>query len=252
MKYKVGDKVRIREDLSEDMLHGELYAIDQMLDYRGKVVTIKDVCKYCYLIKEDHGEWAWTDEMFEDTSTKDTNRVEILFARKSKDVILPSKKDENAGVDIYAYFEEDFMIIPPHTTKMIPTGLYSCCSADYYIQLLERGSTGTKGIAQRCGVIDSGFRGEWFVPITNTTTQQIVISKLSQEETVKAICEPLGSFTLFNSMINDAITYYPYTKAICQAVVLPVPKTIIKEISVEELQSIPSQRGDGCIGSSGK
>lgn len=175
---------------------------------------------------------------------KNINKTKILFARKNKDVILPSKKDENAGMDIYAYFKEDFMIIPPHTTKMIPTGLYSCCSKDYYIQLLERGSTGTKGIALRCGVIDSGFRGEWFVPITNTTEGNLVITKISNEETLKAISH--------NGLIKAGTILYPYTKAICQCVVLPVPKTIIKEISVEELQSIPSERGEGCIGSSGK
>lgn len=244
MRYKVGDKVRIREDLNEDVYYGGICAMDGMLDYRGVEVTILDVYEHYYLIKEDGGESGWTRDMFEDAFIKDVNKVEILFARKSKDVILPSKKDENAGIDIYAYFEEDFMIIPPHTTKMIPTGLYSCCSKDYYIQLLERGSTGTKGIAQRCGVIDSGFRGEWFVPITNTTGGNLVITKISNEETLKAISH--------NGLIKAGTILYPYTKAICQAVVLPVPKTIIKEISVEELQSIPSQRGDGCIGSSGK
>ena len=45
---------------------------------------------------------------------------------------------------------------------------------------------------------------------------------------------------------------YPYTKAICQALLLPVPKVEIEEISLEELKAIPSERGEGKLGSSGK
>jgi hypothetical protein len=33
---------------------------------------------------------------------------------------------------------------------------------------------------------------------------------------------------------------------------LPVPKMDVKEISAEELQNIPSKRGKGALGSSGK
>lgn len=166
---------------------------------------------------------------------------ELFFARKNETVILPTKNDENAGYDIYANFEEDYMVIPPHTTKMIPTGLYSACSKDYYIQLLERGSTGTKGIAQRCGVIDSGYRGEWFVPLTNTTSNLIVISKVDVDEIVENLCAA-----------RNSVIIYPYSKAICQAAILPVPKMEVKEISVDEIMNIKSERGTGSLGSSGK
>jgi dUTP pyrophosphatase len=53
------------------------------------------------------------------------------------------------------------------------------------------------------------------------------------------------------SVINDSIIY-PYEKALCQAIVLPVPKMNVKEISAEELKAIPSKRGEGMLGSSGK
>ena len=76
---------------------------------------------------------------------KKEERVPVYFARKAEDVILPSKKDENAGLDVYAYFEEDFMVLPPHQATMIPTGLYSCVSDDYVLLGRDRGSTGTKG-----------------------------------------------------------------------------------------------------------
>ena len=45
---------------------------------------------------------------------------------------------------------------------------------------------------------------------------------------------------------------YPYEKAIAQFVMIEVPKFIEREVSLEELQSIKSERGMGALGSSGK
>ena len=47
-------------------------------------------------------------------------------------------------------------------------------------------------------------------------------------------------------------TLYPYEKAICQALVVPVPTVEVEEYTYEELKAIPSQRGNGALGSSGK
>ena len=51
---------------------------------------------------------------------------------------------------------------------------------------------------------------------------------------------------------KDNPTIYPYSKAICQALVLPVPRVGIVEISYDELINIPSERGLGMLGSSNK
>ncbi len=66
MKYKVGDKVRIREDLVTGGNYGGSVAVDDMVDMGGNVVTIEKVGKESgYCIEEDPDHYFWTDEMFE-------------------------------------------------------------------------------------------------------------------------------------------------------------------------------------------
>lgn len=65
MKYKVGDKVRIREDLVMGGNYGGSVAVDDMADMGGSVVTIERVGNLGYYIEEDPDGYCWTDEMFE-------------------------------------------------------------------------------------------------------------------------------------------------------------------------------------------
>ena len=66
MRYKVGDKVRIRSDLEESETYGDQTFVKQMEKYKGKLVTISEEHPRFYYIKEDKDEnWCWTDEMFE-------------------------------------------------------------------------------------------------------------------------------------------------------------------------------------------
>ncbi len=167
----------------------------------------------------------------------------VKFAKVRPNAKIPSKRDEDMGFDIYACFDEDYIVIKPHETKLIPTGIASVCDSDYGFLVFERGSTGSKGIARRCGVIDSGYRNEWFIGLTNTTDKVLFISKLSEEETY--------SKYYYDGVMPKSFVY-PYSKAIAQALVVPVPKTDVEEISYEELQNIKSERGLGALGSSGK
>ena len=85
-------------------------------------------------------------------------------------------------------------------------------------------------------VIDSGYRNEWFVPITNTTDKTLYIAKNTSDINVN----------------NKDSFAYPYGKAIAQAIIIPVPQVDIEEYTYDELKAIPSQRGNGALGSSGK
>lgn len=171
----------------------------------------------------------------------------VKFAKVRPDAKIPSKRDEDMGFDIYACFDEDYIVIKPHETKLIPTGIAGACDSDYGFVVFERGSTGSKGIARRCGVIDSGYRNEWFIGLTNTTDKMLFISKLSAKDTY---IDYYGyEIDEMKSMKNFI---YPYSKAIAQALVFPVPKTEVEEIPYEELMNIPSERGMGMLGSSSK
>lgn len=162
----------------------------------------------------------------------------VKFAKTKPNAIIPTKRLEDAGYDVYPCFDEDYIIIKPHTTVIIPTGIASACDTDYCFVLHERSSTGTKGMAQRCGIIDSGYRGEWGVPITNTNDVPIVICK---KESITDFND-FASILLFSYGEANYILY-PYEKAICQALVLPVPEVEIEEYTYEELKAIPSGKG---------
>ena len=107
---------------------------------------------------------------------------DLYFAKVNPNAIIPTKEKENAGYDIYACFDRDFFIIPPHSTELVPTGIASAISDKYYLGVAERGSTGKIGMKYSAGVIDSGYRGEIFIALSNINNVDIIISKLPKEE----------------------------------------------------------------------
>lgn len=97
MKYKVGDKVRVRSDLEIGEYYGDDQFIDEMADLRGKIVTIESVCssnyKECYYISESI--YNWTDEMLEDVVEDDNTTIEQLKLKlKQKDAQIAYLKGQ--------------------------------------------------------------------------------------------------------------------------------------------------------------
>ena len=148
------------------------------------------------------------------------------------------KREEDAGYDVYALFEKDetFKIINPHETVIFRTGVKTSFPSDYYIKLEERTSTGTLGLSQRAGVIDSGYRGEWMIPITNMNNIPVIVSRLPKEK-----IDYDGEFI-----------YYSYNRALAQAVIHKAEHKDFIIVNDKTINSIPSERGTGKLGSSGK
>lgn len=166
---------------------------------------------------------------------------DLFFSQLRPTSKVPTKRLEDGGYDVYADFEEEMITIPPHSVVKIPTGIASAFHESKVIILKERGTTGTKNMTQKAGVIDSGFRGEWFVPVGNDNPATVVISKLDEEATVKRFAKS-----------ETPIIYFPYEKAIAQALVIEVPRMIVQVVPPEHLQLFVSERTMGELGSSGK
>jgi dUTP pyrophosphatase len=164
---------------------------------------------------------------------------EIYFAKLKSNARIPSKRDEDGAYDIYACLDEQFTIIEPLTSKLIPTGICSAFDSKYVFVFEERGSTGIKNIKRNAGVIDSGYRNEWFACIENLNTKPLLIYN----------GEP--NF-LSSDLINKGYVLYPTSKAIVQAILHEVPQVNVVEKTPEEIRSITSERGMGMLGSSGK
>lgn len=73
MKYKVGDKVKVRDDLMVGHCYSYYAYCGNMVNFRGKTVTIKSVAYDFYRIEEDRQTSCWTDGMFEDVNENDVD-----------------------------------------------------------------------------------------------------------------------------------------------------------------------------------
>ena len=66
-KLKIGDKVRIRNDLKGDNMYGGLYFDPSMEQYNGEthVITSMSICDNYHLDIDSRLDWAWNDAMVE-------------------------------------------------------------------------------------------------------------------------------------------------------------------------------------------
>ena len=73
MKYNIGDRVKIKEDLEYDEIYGGVYVTDTMLKYRGEVAEIAEVNSNFndrYILK-DCGIYWFHEDMLEPINDSD-------------------------------------------------------------------------------------------------------------------------------------------------------------------------------------
>ncbi len=163
----------------------------------------------------------------------------MKIKKLKEEAIIPSKREEDAGYDFYSIFEEDFKLFMPGEIFLAPTGLAFEIPKDWVLYVAERGSTGSKGISRRCGIVDSGYRGELFVALNNTSKKPVLFYKDEWG---------IDAFLQSQDLDREKVTLYPQKKAIAQGLLLYCPHVEIEV--VEELSD--SQRGEGALGSSKK
>lgn len=141
----------------------------------------------------------------------------IKVKKLKEDAIIPTKGSKYAaGYDLYACINEP-ITIKPHTTKKIGTGLSIAVPEGYFGAIVARSGIATKrGLApaNKIGVCDSDYRGEYIIALHNDT---------DQEQTIN-----------------------PHER-IAQLIVLPY--LAVEFVEVDELDE--TERGEGGFGSTG-
>ena len=77
MKYKIGDRVKVRSDLTSSKLYDGYGVVDKMIRKREKIVTITVVHVDYYEINEDT--FCWTDQMFEGLAEDELTAEEAII-----------------------------------------------------------------------------------------------------------------------------------------------------------------------------
>jgi dUTP pyrophosphatase len=240
--YKTGETVWVVAEKKE----GRVKSVNK--DTKQVVVTVKegkvieeltlnlwDIDKLKYKAKEE----------LASKKVKPTGGITVFMAKVRQDAIIPSKRDEDAGYDLYACVEGKEIdgnpnlvheiYCPVFKTTLVPTGIAMALPKTHYFNCKhERGSTGKISMSVLSGVVDSGYRGEAFVAITPLHKDVLITSEVTETE------------------VGENVILYPYSKAIAQGTVDPVPQVHIEEISFEDLKNIKSERGATKLGQSGK
>jgi hypothetical protein len=87
-KYKIGDKVRIREDLKGGERYNDVYCNDEMAKLAGKIVTIDDIdMEGDYRIEEDIDCYWWSEEMFATYFPEDEEATDPMLPIEDEPVI---------------------------------------------------------------------------------------------------------------------------------------------------------------------
>ena len=99
MKYKVGDKVKIKKDLIINKQYGLHYFVDSMVAMRGMTLTIDKYENNSYRMKEIG--YYWTDEMIECLVEENIDGELLDFALekldKTKDELKLEYKIKNSN-----------------------------------------------------------------------------------------------------------------------------------------------------------
>ena len=233
----------------DDMMHHK-NEINWDIDWSGGAFKFDDKFNFDFFRPSDNNLVNMPNELEVDDKLLEklvnevlNNPVEVIWACK-EGVEPPHKNEEDMGFDVRAHFEEDEFVFKPHETRLVPTGLYACVPTLWGLLAREKGSTGAIGMKCGAGVIDSGYRGEIFIAITNENDVPLVITK--DPEVKKA---DRRFVTNWETGETRSEIVYPYAKGICQLLVKFNPKVNVRVVSVDELQSMPSLRGDGKLGS---
>lgn len=154
----VEEEVKAMEDLTKEILSDE-----------GLSNNKKDIIKTIF---------QNTIEIFSSLLVANRTIVTVKITKTNPDAILPTyAHPTDAGADVCAVEET---VIAPNETKVVKTGLAVAIPAGYEIQVRPRSGMSLKTglrVANAPGTIDSDYRGEVGVIMTNTGNEPYTIEK---------------------------------------------------------------------------
>ena len=111
MKYKVGDKVKIKSldwyndnrDYDGNVECGFYYFTEEMSKYCGKILTIGNIHKNGYDLQEDEN-FAWTDDMF-DSIIENPDDVESKASSDSDKMVSLKMICEYLDKELYTSYD---------------------------------------------------------------------------------------------------------------------------------------------------
>lgn len=154
MKYKIGDKVKVREDIKVGGMYGHELVTPIMAEFAGKLVTISKIYNgvKAYDINDDKGVWAWTDEMFEDAPKFKVGDT-VIKVSDDKDCILRKgwigtiiEVDTNSSImrvrnrygTVYSDEKENFMVCTPDKLVITTKGKRVTAKLYYNEKVISR------------------------------------------------------------------------------------------------------------------
>ena len=105
--------------------------------------------------------------------------MKITFKRLDEKAVIPERATPgSAGLDISACLDSP-VVLEPGDIKMIPTGLAAQIDCDDVALLIypRSGLSAKHGVtlANCVGVVDSDYRGAWFIPLINNGRESFTV-----------------------------------------------------------------------------
>lgn len=153
-------------------------------------------------------------------------RIMIKITKLHPDARLPKQAtEESIGADLYAYLKSESgreikQVVPPGTTRMIPTGIVAVAQPPFSLFVCSRSGLAKEGIfvTNAPGIIDPDYRGEIKVLLHNAGPQN---------------------------------HWVEHNHRIAQLLLVPIPIPDVSE-SFVDLRNLASIRGEAGFGSTGR
>lgn len=161
--------------------------------------------------------------------------TKLCFFKDDERAIIPKKRKEGAGYEVYMLPTDERITINPGETRLLDTGLKANFSSNYVILVKETDESGLDGLRIGAGVIESGFKDRIMIPINNTSDKKIVLMPADKGKWFEdKMDKHYFSFDIGNKFI------YTQDKAIGKLLLVPVMDAEVEEVSREEFERFNS------------